>query len=133
MPEHIPIAEAEHIAERYGFSQVFIFARQTASGVEHLVTYGTDMENSTAAATIGIFLKEKIMGWPAGDDAEVGERVALARQAPELKRQRDRLRAVLRPIFAEIDSDPMAVQFFDLRLITEARAAIAECAASDDD
>ena len=74
MPEHIPIAEAEHIAVLYNLEQVCIFARTPGEdGVEHLVTYGTDMENSAAAAMIGTFLKEKIMGWPAGDDAEVGE------------------------------------------------------------
>ena len=92
MSDHIPIDEAKGIAERYGVSQVFIFARRPGSGgVEHFVTYGTDSEHSASAAAIGEFLKKKIMGWPEGDDAEVGPRVALARQAPELKRRLDLL------------------------------------------
>ena len=99
MSDHIPIDEAKGIAERYGVSQVFIFARRPGSGgVEHLVTYGTDIEHSASAAAIGEFLSKKIMGWPEGDDAEVGPRVAQARQAPELKRQRDLLLEVVKGV-----------------------------------
>lgn len=37
-----------------------------------------------------------------------------------------KLDGLLRTLLAEIDSDPMAVQFFDLRLITDAKTALDE-------
>ena len=90
--EHIPIAEAQGIAERHDVTQVIILARRPGEGgIEHLVTYGVDMEHSAAAAEIGRYLKHKVMGWPEGDDAEVGARVCLARRAPKM---RDALRAI---------------------------------------
>lgn len=75
----IPISAARHIAERYGYDQVMIYARkvdrpagvgETASqaikGGEHMTTYGVSKAHCAAMARIAEFLKTKIMGWADG-------------------------------------------------------------------
>lgn len=63
----IPISAAEKIAKDYGYDQVIIYARRChdtpAPHGEHLTTYGRNPEHCSAAAKIGNFLKNKIMGW----------------------------------------------------------------------
>lgn len=60
----IPISEGKRIAEKYGYEQVFIFARRTGKGgLEHLTTYGINRAHCDIAAKIGNFLKFKIMNW----------------------------------------------------------------------
>lgn len=68
----IPIIDARHIAERYGYDQVIIIARRVGEdGSEHVTTYGRDKANCDVAARAGEFLKFKIMGWAseAGHEA----------------------------------------------------------------
>lgn len=86
MSKHIPIAEAQGIADRHGVQQVIIVARDPdGDGREYVVTYGTSMEHSAIANELGRYLKHEIMGWPEeGADSEVGERVRLARAAPAM-------------------------------------------------
>lgn len=65
MKRPIPIAEAAVIASRYGYDQVVIIARAVGEGGgEHVTTFGSTAPNSAVAASIGDFLKHKIMGWP---------------------------------------------------------------------
>ena len=68
----IPISAAEAIAKRYGYHQVVIIARTVdtkgehayaAKGGEHVTTYGVDRAHCDVAASIGDFLKFKVMGW----------------------------------------------------------------------
>jgi hypothetical protein len=63
----IPISAAAHIAKTYGYDQVIIYARKVGNAPnphgEHMTTYGVDKANCDAAATIGDFLKDEIMGW----------------------------------------------------------------------
>ena len=60
---------------------------------------------------------------PAGSE---GYPYVRAAEYDRLKSERDTLLRIARVILADIDSDPIAVRFFDLRLIGELRAAIAE-------
>ena len=61
----IPISAARRIADMYGYSQVVIIARAVGvGGGEHCTIYGIDKANCEAAASIGDFLKYKIMKWP---------------------------------------------------------------------
>ena len=63
----IPISEAERISKKFGYDQVIIYARRCHDfdepHGEHMTTYGKTKEHCDAAATIGNFLKYKIMGW----------------------------------------------------------------------
>ncbi len=60
----IPITQAKHIAEKYGFDQVIIIARKTGkNGNEHVTTYGKTKEHCEIAANTGEFLKYKVIGW----------------------------------------------------------------------
>jgi hypothetical protein len=60
----IPIGAAKYIAETYGYDQVIIVARKVGdTGGEHCTTYGADKANCDVAASIGEFLKFKVMGW----------------------------------------------------------------------
>lgn len=60
----IPIAAAKAIAQKYGYHQVIVIARQVGEGGgEHVTTYGVDKPNCEVAATIGDYLKYKVMGW----------------------------------------------------------------------
>ena len=92
----ISLEDMEALLERYGFDQIIVLARKLGEdGYENLGTHGTDMEHSNAAAAIGEHLRKEVMGWvesPEGKEL-VGERVRLARAAPELERQRDEARA----------------------------------------
>lgn len=58
----IPIDAAKHIAMAYGYDQVIIIARAVGKG-EHVTTYGVDRANCEVAATIGDYLKYKVMCW----------------------------------------------------------------------
>ena len=58
-------------------------------------------------------------------------RYVLGTEFDRVKAERDRLKAALRPILGELEPDPMAIQFFDLRIIEAARAAMDECGADD--
>jgi len=79
--KRIPISAAENIAKTYGYDQVMIYARkvdrpagigETASemrrGGEHMTTYGVDKSHCDAMASIGKYLKEKIMGWTSENE-----------------------------------------------------------------
>jgi hypothetical protein len=65
----IPVGAAEKIAKRYGYDQIIIVARKVDSdygvvdGGEHVTTYGRNRAHCKVAATIGEFLKYRIMGW----------------------------------------------------------------------
>lgn len=61
----IPINAAKQIADKYGYDQVVVIARAVGEG-EHVTTYGKDKENCAVAASIGNFLKFKVMGWIEG-------------------------------------------------------------------
>jgi hypothetical protein len=65
--KRIPISAAQHIAEKYGYDQVIVFARKVgedpAPHGEHMTTYGVTKQHCAVAARIGDFLKYKIMGW----------------------------------------------------------------------
>lgn len=62
--KRIPIKAAKEIAERYNYDQVVIIARKTGeNGGESCTTYGRNKAHCDVAATIGDFLKYKIMGW----------------------------------------------------------------------
>ena len=70
-PKPIPISEGERIAKKYGYEQVFIFARRTGeNGIEHLTTYGSNKVHCGIAAKIGDFLKYKIMNWKPENTTE---------------------------------------------------------------
>jgi hypothetical protein len=68
----IPISAAQRIAQKYGYTQVIIFARNvkdideknnTCTTVgEHMTTYGASLLECRVAARIGDALK-KFMGW----------------------------------------------------------------------
>jgi hypothetical protein len=58
----IPISAASRVAETYDYDQVIVIARKVGEG-EHVTTYGRDTENCKVAASIGDFLKHKVMGW----------------------------------------------------------------------
>ncbi|KII12609.1 hypothetical protein OO25_17170 [Phaeobacter sp. S60] len=60
----IPVSAAERIAKSYGYDQVVIIARRVGdAGGEHVTTYGRTKEHCCVAASIGDFLKFKVMGW----------------------------------------------------------------------
>lgn len=66
--KRIPIAAARRIAEAYGYDQVVIIARRVGAGAselhgEHVTTYGVNAVHCDVAATIGDFIKYKIMHW----------------------------------------------------------------------
>jgi hypothetical protein len=65
--KRIPISAAKRIADDYGYDQVIIIARRVASGDdnggEHVTTYGRTKMHCAVAASIGAFLKYKVMGW----------------------------------------------------------------------
>ena len=64
MSKPIPISAARAIAEKYGYYQVVVIAREVGpSGMEHCTTYGVTKEHCAVAARIGDFLKFKVMGW----------------------------------------------------------------------
>ena len=64
--KRIPIAAARRIAEEYGYDQVVIYARKvdtpTATGGEHMTTYGTTKAHCTVAGLMAKKLQE-FMGW----------------------------------------------------------------------
>lgn len=63
-PKKIPVKDARHVAETYGYQQVVIIARKHGDGaVEHVTTYGVDADNCKVAAMMGNTLK-RAMGWP---------------------------------------------------------------------
>jgi hypothetical protein len=66
----IPISAAERIAKDYGYDQVVVIARKVGDehndwkgGGEHCTTYGIDKKHCDVAASIGNFLKFKVMNW----------------------------------------------------------------------
>ena len=61
----IPISAAKRFAEKYEYDQVIVIARKVGEG-EHCTTYGVDKANCDVAASIGDFLKYKVMGWVKG-------------------------------------------------------------------
>ena len=133
MPDPLPIialAEMEALCTKYGFNQVIVLARKVGEhGYENLGTHGTDMEHSNAAAAIGEHLRKDVLGWTESPEGKelVGERVALARAAPGTKRERDRLREVLRKV---ADAQLLG----DLQIAQEAaRAVLAECGEASDE
>lgn len=63
MPQIIPISVAEKIAKDYKYQQIMIYARDCESGQEHMTTYGITKAHCSAAAKIGKFLQDKIIGW----------------------------------------------------------------------
>ncbi|HEX2243004.1 MAG TPA: hypothetical protein VHK27_07095 [Gammaproteobacteria bacterium] len=68
MPRDTPIpieaAEAERIAEMFGYDQIIIIGRRVGGeGSEWVTTYGRGNEHSEAARLIGEFLKYKVMRW----------------------------------------------------------------------
>ena len=73
--KQIPISAARDIAEKYGYDQVMIYARKVdPDGGEHMTTYGRNKAHCAAAARIGEFLQNKIMGWNKAE--EVAEKAA---------------------------------------------------------
>ncbi len=60
----IPISAAKEIAERYGYDQLIVVARKVGDGGgEHVTTYGRNKAHCDVAASVGDFLKFKVMGW----------------------------------------------------------------------
>lgn len=63
----IPIKAAKRIAKDYGYDQVIIVARKVGDDPkphgEHVTTYGVNKAHCGVAASVGGFLKYKIMGW----------------------------------------------------------------------
>lgn len=67
----IPISEAKALAEKYGYDQVMIYAREVSTsppgappdGGEHMTTYGKTRAHCRAIGQIAKFLQTKIMGW----------------------------------------------------------------------
>lgn len=58
----IPISVAKEIAHKYGYDQIVILGRAVMEG-EHVTTYGKNKVHCGIAASMGDFLKYKIMGW----------------------------------------------------------------------
>lgn len=58
----IPVEAAKRVAEDFDYDQVVIVARKVGEG-EHVTTYGKDSDNSSVAARIGAYLKQRVMGW----------------------------------------------------------------------
>jgi len=62
----IPIDAAKHIAERYGYDQVVIYARRVGEAPqpcgEHMTTYGTNEAHCEVAARMAATL-QRFMGW----------------------------------------------------------------------
>lgn len=68
----VPISAARIIAKNFGYDQVIIIARKVGDapeGGEHCTTYGVDKANCDVAASIGDFLKFKVMGWVTAEKA----------------------------------------------------------------
>lgn len=62
--KRIPISAAKQIAEKYGYDQVMIYAREVGEGGgEHMTTYGVTKAHCDAIAKIASYLQTKIMGW----------------------------------------------------------------------
>lgn len=61
----IPISTAKAVAEKYGYEQVMIYARNCTTGAEHMTTYGVTKAHCNAMAKIAKFLQTKIMHWTA--------------------------------------------------------------------
>jgi len=64
----IPIVAARKIAEQYDYDQVVIIARKVGPqnvGGEHVTTYGRDKAHCDVAASIGNFIKFRVMNWEA--------------------------------------------------------------------
>ena len=61
----IPVSAAERIAKEYDYDQVIVIARKVGEGGgEHVTTYGRNRAHCSVAASIGDFLKRKVMRWP---------------------------------------------------------------------
>ncbi len=85
MSKHLTLEEGKRLLEEYGLHQVVIIGRRVGEdGYVNVLTHGTDMAHSAVAARIGECLKTEVMGWPEAHEAEVGERVRLARAAPKM-------------------------------------------------
>lgn len=83
----IPIDAAKRIAKDYGYDQIIVIGRKCGQdGVEHVTTYGRDRVHCDIAASIGNFLKNKVMQyifkaygksqrmtkWTYGDWSQIG-------------------------------------------------------------
>jgi hypothetical protein len=84
--KQIPISAAEHIAKKYDYDQIIIIARKVGRDPEehgeHCTTYGVDKANCYAAASIGEFLKYKVMNWRKEDGNKDGGRCQFERAGP---------------------------------------------------
>lgn len=63
----IPVSAAKHIAKKYGYDQILIYARKVGEAPdpcgEHVTTYGVDKAHCDVAALIGDHFKYKVIGW----------------------------------------------------------------------
>jgi len=79
----IPIAEAQRVADKYGYDQVVIYGRRCHDSEpphgEHLTTFGRNKQHCEVAARIGDTLK-RIMGWQSNKEQWV-EREAIKAHA----------------------------------------------------
>lgn len=98
----ISILAARHIAEVYGYDQVVIIARKVGEGDEphgeHCTTYGRNKAHCTIAARIGMFLKTKVMGWPADEQEELSRALIRGSEVRLLREDIERLSAALTKI-----------------------------------
>lgn len=61
--KRIPIKSAKEFAEKYGYSEIIIFARDGETGMQSVCTWGKTLEECKNAAEGGNAIK-KSLGWP---------------------------------------------------------------------